>query len=59
MNWIRRLALLPARESQMGLALALCMLVTAGLLWAVLWQANIIVEQRDLIRQLWTWRYGS
>ena len=43
----------------MGIALALCMLVTAGLLWAVLWQANIIVEQRDLIRQLWTWRYGS
>lgn len=58
MRLLRRLAL-PATESQMSLALVICMFVAAGLLWAVLWEANVIAQQRDLIRQLWNWRYGS
>lgn len=48
----------PASESQLSLALALSVLVMAGLLWAILWQSNIIVQQREAIRYLWSLHGG-
>jgi uncharacterized membrane protein len=48
----------PASESQLSLALALSVLVMSGLLWAVLWQSNIIVQQREAIRYLWSLHGG-
>jgi len=48
----------PASESQLSLALALSVLVMSGLLWAILWQANIIAQQRESIRYLWSLHGG-
>jgi hypothetical protein len=43
---------IPATESQLSLALGLSVLVMSGLLWAILWQSNIILQQRESIRYL-------
>ena len=48
----------PASESQLSLALGLSVLVMSGLLWAVLWQSNIIAQQRESIRYLWSLHGG-
>jgi hypothetical protein len=49
---------IPATESQLSVALALSVLVMSGLLWGILWQANIIAEQREAIRWLWSLHGG-
>lgn len=49
---------IPASESQLSLALGLSVLVMSGLLWAILWQSNIIVQQREAIRYLWSLHGG-
>ena len=49
---------IPATESQLSLALALSVVVMSGLLWAILWQSNIIVQQREAIRYLWSLHGG-
>jgi hypothetical protein len=54
----RRLAV-PASESQLTVALALCMVVMALLLCGVIWQSGIIDYQRELIRLLWNARAGG
>jgi hypothetical protein len=54
---LRRLSV-PAGDSQLALALALAALAMSLMLWAILWQSNVIVYQRDLIRWLWTARSG-
>jgi hypothetical protein len=43
---------IPATESQLSVALGLSVLVMSGLLWAILWQSNIISQQRESIRYL-------
>jgi hypothetical protein len=48
----------PASESQLSLALGLSVLVMSGLLWAILWQSNIISQQREAIRYLWSLHGG-
>jgi hypothetical protein len=48
----------PASESQLSLALALSVVVMSGLLWAILWQSNIISQQREAIRYLWSLHGG-
>ena len=58
MRFLRRLVA-PVSENQMGLVLAAMMLVTALLLWGIIWQSSVIDYQKDLIRQIWTWKYGS
>jgi hypothetical protein len=58
MGLIRRLAI-PASESHLTVALALCMLVMALLLCGIMWQSGIIDYQRDLIRVLWDARFGG
>jgi hypothetical protein len=49
---------IPASESQLSLALGLSVLVMSGLLWAILWQSNIISQQREAIRYLWSLHGG-
>ena len=49
---------IPASESQLSLALGLSVLVMSGLLWAILWQSNIIAQQRESIRYLWSLHGG-
>ena len=44
----------PATESHMGIALAVAAVTLAMMLWAIIWQTDVIVYQRNLIRDLWT-----
>ena len=55
---IRRLSA-PAGESHLEMALAVAAVALALMLWAILWQSNIIVYQRDVIRWLWTAHFGG
>jgi hypothetical protein len=41
------------------MALALALLALSLMLWAIVWQANIIVYQRDLIRVMWDAQFGG
>jgi len=43
----------PATESHMGIALAVAAVTLALMLWAIIWQADVIIYQRNLIRDLW------
>ncbi len=49
----------PATESHLGMALAVAAVTMALLLWAVIWQSNVIAYQRELIRALWASRHGG
>ena len=55
---IRQLSV-PASESHLGMALSLAAVTMGLMLWAILWQSNVIVYQRDVIRRLWTTRIGG
>jgi hypothetical protein len=55
---IRRLAV-PATESHLGWGLAISAFFMALMLWAVIWQSNVILYQRDLIRWMWSARVGG
>lgn len=41
------------------MALALAAATMALMLWAILWQSNIILYQRDIIRWMWNARLGG
>ena len=52
MRLLRRF-FVPASESHLTVALALCMLVMSLLLCGMMWQSGVIDHQRELIRLLW------
>ncbi|MBZ5643889.1 MAG: hypothetical protein LAO19_14090 [Acidobacteriia bacterium] len=54
----RRLSV-PASESHLGMALAVAAATMGLMLWAILWQSNVILYQRDLIRWMWNARVGG
>jgi hypothetical protein len=55
---IRKLRI-PASQSSMGVVLALC-IVTMGLMSvALMWQAQIIANQREAIQWLETLKFGG
>jgi hypothetical protein len=58
MRLLRRL-FVPASESHLTVALALCVMVMSLLLCGMMWQSGIIDYQRELIRVLWQSRYGG
>jgi hypothetical protein len=59
MNQVRRMFQVPATETSMGLVLSLC-IVTMGLMSvALVWQAQIIANQRDVIRWLEILKLGA
>lgn len=58
MRLLRRLSV-PASESHLTLALALCIIVMSLLLCGMMWQTGVIDYQRELIRLLWQSRYGG
>ncbi len=59
MAWLVRKLHIPASESTMGIVLTFC-IVTMGLMSvALLWQAQIISNQRDAIRWLETLKFGG
>jgi hypothetical protein len=49
----------PASDSHLGMALIVCGVAMALMLWAIIWQADIIGYQRDLIRALSIARFGG
>jgi len=55
---LRRFAV-PASESQLALTLALSLVMMAALLLCLIWQGNVIKFQQDLIRDLWSFKYGG
>ena len=55
---IRHLSV-PATESQLGLGLAVAAVAMALMLWAIVWQSNVIAYQRALIQLMWSARVGG
>jgi hypothetical protein len=49
----------PASDSHLGMALIVAAVVLGLMLWAILWQANLIAYQRDLIRLLSNSQFGG
>jgi hypothetical protein len=52
MAWLIRTLRIPASESTMGLVLAVCAVTMSVLSLAVVWQAQIISRQHEVIRWL-------
>jgi hypothetical protein len=49
-----RWCLAPASESHLAMALGYSVVMMAGLLCALVWQAGVISYQQEIIRWLWT-----
>jgi hypothetical protein len=59
MAWLVRKLRIPATESNLGLVLSLCV-VTMGLMSvALVWQAQIIAGQREVIQWLEKAKFGG
>lgn len=58
MSLLRRLKV-PASESQLGLTLAVSLVFMAALLLCLVWQANVIAFQQEMIRYLWDLKNAS
>lgn len=59
MEWIRRVFRSEIRESHVGVALILCLLIMSVMSVALVWQAQIIANQRDAIRWLEQLKVGN
>jgi len=59
MEHIRRFLRFPASESSLGVVLSLCVVTMAFMSIAMVWQAQIIANQRDVIRWLEMIKLGS
>jgi hypothetical protein len=59
MAWLRRVLHLPAPESSIGLVLVLCVITMSFMSIALVWQAQIIANQREAIQWLEQLKFGS
>ena len=59
MGWIRRVFRSEIRESHVGLALIFSLLIMSLMSIALVWQAQIIANQRDTIRLLEQLKVGN
>lgn len=59
MEWIRRVLRSEIRESHIGVALIVCLVVMSAMSIALVWQAQIIANQRDAIRWLEQFKAGN
>ena len=59
MDWIRRVFRSEIRESHLGVALIICLIVMSAMSMALVWQAQIIANQRDAIRWLEQLKAGN
>jgi preprotein translocase subunit YajC len=48
-----------ATETQKGLVLAVCLVVMSGMCVALIWQAQVIAEQRENIKWLQSLKLGG
>ncbi len=59
MAWLTRWLRIPANESQMSVALAMCAVAMSMMLWAILWQSEVISRQAEIIRWMRALRFGG
>jgi hypothetical protein len=59
MIWLIRKLRIPASESAMGIVLTFCILTMGLMSVALLWQAQIIANQREAIQWLETIKFGG
>ena len=59
MAWLIRRLRLPANESSTSLALAVCVFVMSLMTLGLIWQAQIIADQRAAIKWLETLKFGG
>ena len=59
MAWFRRVIRLPAQESNIGLVLVLCVITMSFMSIAIVWQAQIIANQREAIQWLEQLKFGG
>ena len=59
MAWLRRILRLPAPESNIGLVLAFCVIGMSFMSIALVWQAQIIANQREAIQWLEQLKFGG
>ena len=52
MKWLIRSFSVPADESKMSLVLAMCAMTMSVMSLALVWQAAVIAQQRELIQWL-------
>jgi hypothetical protein len=59
MAWLRRVLRFPAHESNVGLVLVLCVITMSFMSIALVWQAQIIANQREAIQWLERLKLGG
>jgi hypothetical protein len=59
MAWLRRVCSIPAHESKVGLVLMLCVVSMSFMSIALVWQAQIIANQREAIQWLERLKFGG
>jgi hypothetical protein len=59
MAWLRRALQLPAQESNIGLVLVFCVITMSFMSIALVWQAQIIANQREAIQWLEQLKFGG
>jgi putative effector of murein hydrolase LrgA (UPF0299 family) len=59
MAWLRRVFHLPVNESNIGLVLVFCVISMSFMSIALVWQAQIIANQREAIQWLERLKFGG
>ncbi len=59
MSWLRRVLHLPVKESNIGLVLVFCVITMSFMSIALVWQAQIIANQREAIQWLEQLKFGG
>jgi hypothetical protein len=59
MSWIVRKLHIPASATSMGIVLTICVMAMGLMSIALLWQAQIIANQREAIHYLETVKFGG
>jgi hypothetical protein len=59
MTWLIRKLRIPASESSMGIVLTLCVVAMGLMSVALIWQAQVIANQREAIRWLESLKFGG
>ena len=59
MAWLRRVFRLAAHESTVDLVLLLCLISMSFMSIALVWQAQVIANQREVIQWLERLKFGS
>jgi hypothetical protein len=59
MAYLRRFLQLPANESSVGLVLSLSVVLLGLMSIALVWQAEIIANEREVIRWLEAMKFGG